>query len=120
MKFSEEFPGKYLKAADIAPHNPPVTVTMTNVDREQVKNKQGTETVLVLYFAEFEKGMILKKINGKVIAAKYGDNMDDWEGHQIDLLIREQEFGGEVYEVIRVQIPKAIIKPLNKPATKAS
>jgi hypothetical protein len=104
MKFSEEFPSKYLKAADIQSLGPPVRVTMTNVEKETTARG---DKVLVLFFAELEKGMLLKKLNAKVIERLYGDDMEAWEGQPIDLVVREQEFAGEIYDVIRVQPPKA-------------
>jgi hypothetical protein len=104
MKFSEEFPSKYLKAADIQALGPPVRVTMTNIDKETTARG---DKMLVLFFAELEKGMILKKVNAKVIEQLYGDDMNGWEGQPLDLVVRQQEFAGKIYDVIRVQPPKA-------------
>jgi hypothetical protein len=101
--FSQQFPSRYLKAADIAALGPPVRVTITNVEKEST---QRGDKVLVIFFAELEKPMILKKTNGTVIAKLYGNDMDAWVGQQVDLVIREQDFKGEAFEVIRVQPPK--------------
>jgi hypothetical protein len=107
MKFSEEFSGRYLKAADIQEVQP-VVVTITNVDLEQVESRDKKErrAVHVLYTDKFEKGIIFKKMMAKVLADAYGDEMDDWQGQLVELVVREQEYGGDTYDVIRFKIPK--------------
>jgi hypothetical protein len=108
MKFSKEFGGRYLKAADIEDMQP-VVVTITNVDLEEVESKDKKErrAVHVLYSDRFEKGVVFKKMMAKVLADAYGDEMDDWQGHPVELVTLEQEYGGEVFKVIRFRIPKA-------------
>jgi hypothetical protein len=116
MKFSEEFPGKYLKAADIKELPLPLTVTITNIEVEEAKSQRGTSTVHVLYTDRFEKGIVFKKTMARVLADRYGDEMEGWQGQPVDLVVREQEYGGDTYEVIRFQIPKAVVKPIAKKA----
>src|SRR5262245_35568283 len=108
MKFSEEFGGRYLKAADIQ-NIQPVVVTITNVDLEEVegKDKKEKRAVHVLYTDRFEKGVVFKKMMAKVLAEAYGDEMEEWQGHPVELVTLDQEYGGEVYKVIRFRIPKA-------------
>src|SRR5262245_33010675 len=107
MKVSEEFSGRYLKAADIKDMQP-VGATITNVEREEVesRDKKGKSTVHVLYTDRFEKGVIFKRTMARLLADAYGDEMDDWQGKPIELVVREQEYGGETYDVIRFRIPK--------------
>ena len=108
MKFSEEFGGRYLTAADIRDVEP-VVATITNVEREEVGSRDTKEkrVVHVLYTDKFEKGIVFKKMMAKVLADAYGDEMDDWQGQPVELVTQDQEFGGEVYRVIRFRIPKA-------------
>jgi len=108
MKFSKEFGGRYLTAADIEDIQP-VVVTITNVDREEVasRDKKEKRAVHVLYTDRFEKGIRFGKMMAKVLADAYGDEMDDWQGHPVELVTQDQEYGGEVYRVIRFRIPKA-------------
>jgi hypothetical protein len=102
----ELFPGRYLKSSDLlALGTPgPWRVTMANVERE--KTQRGDELAL-LYFGELEKPLVLKKTNAVAIAKLYGDDVSGWEGREIDLVIRQQDFGGETYDVIRVMPPRA-------------
>jgi hypothetical protein len=113
MKFSEEFAGRYLKAADIKDLPSPVTATITHVEAEEVKSKSGSGLVHVLYTDKFEKGIIFKVTMGRVLAHAFGDDMDDWTGKPIELVVRDQEYGGETYEVIRFSIPRT--KPVTMP-----
>ena len=108
MKFSEEFGGRYLAAVDIRDVEP-VVATITNVEREEVGSRDAKEkrVVHVLYTDKFEKGIIFKKMMAKVLADAYGDEMDDWQGQLVELVVREQEYGGETFPVIRFKIPKA-------------
>jgi hypothetical protein len=108
MKFSEEFGGRYLTAADIRDVEP-VVATITNVEREEVGSRDTKEkrVVHVLYTDKFEKGIVFKKMMAKVLADAYGDEMDHWQGEPVELVVREQEYGGETYAVIRFKIPKA-------------
>jgi hypothetical protein len=108
MKVSEAFGGRFLKAADIQDVQP-VLVTITNVDREEVESRDQKEkrVVYVLYTDRFEKGIIFKKLMARVLASAYGDDMDAWQGHPVELVTLDQEYGGEVFRVIRFRIPKS-------------
>jgi len=87
---------------------------MTGVELE--KTQRGDELKL-LFFSEFEKPLILKKTPAQVIVKLYGDDTADWEGREVDLVIRQQDFGGETYDVIRVQPPKAKTARVKVPDT---
>src|SRR5262249_3453963 len=103
MKFSEEFPSKYLRATDVQALGPPVRVTMTNIDKETTARG---DKMLVLFFAELGKGMLFKKGNAKVLGQRYGDDMNGWEGQPPDFFVGRQEFAGKIYAVIRLQPPR--------------
>jgi hypothetical protein len=114
MKYSQEFAGRYLKAADLEGLPQPVLVTIASIEMETAKSKGGESKVHVLYTDKFEKGVIFKKQMGLVLANAFGDDMDDWIGREIGLVTRTQEFAGEEFVVIRFTIPKA--KPVALPA----
>jgi hypothetical protein len=118
MKYSQEFAGRYLKAADLEGMPQPVLVTIASIEMEAVKSKGGESKVHVLYTDKFEKGAIFKKQMGLVLANAFGDDMDEWVGREIGLVTREQEFGNDVFTVIRFIIPKA--KPVALPAKSAA
>jgi hypothetical protein len=101
MKISEEFPSKYLKAADLQGRE--VRVTIANVERE----KMGDDTKPVAYFKGKEKGVVLNKTNSNMIADAYGDDTEDWFGQDVILLSVMTDYAGKMTPAIRVRIPTA-------------
>lgn len=99
MKSSDAFPSKYLKASDLQGRQ--VTVKMTHVEPETI----GGDRKFILYFAGKEKGMVLNKTNWNNIAKVYGDDSDDWTGHEIVLFEAFVDFQGDTVPAIRVKGP---------------
>lgn len=69
----------------------------------------GRESIeWVFYFEEHEKGFIVKKTNGNLIAAVVGSaDFDDWIGEKIVLYIDPTvDFQGKLIGGIRVRKPK--------------
>ena len=94
------FPSPYLKSADVA--NQPV-VTIAKIEREKMKNKEGKEELKpVLYFQEFEKGIVLNRTNANIIEDLYGKDIDEWIGAKIQLHAPIVEAFGESKPAIRV------------------
>ena len=107
MKMSEEFPSKYLKAADLQGRE--VRVTMQNVEREQL----GDDNKPVVYFKGKEKGLYLNKTNATTISNAYGDDTEDWFDQPLILFSVMVDFQGKVGPAIRCRVPTA---KDNKPA----
>lgn len=112
MKVSEAFPSKYLSAADL--NGGTARVVMQHVEIE----KLGEDTKPVLYFKGKTKGLALNKTNSKTIADTYGDEMDDWTGHELILFPIMTDFQGKSVEAIRVRAPQPKDnKPVARPAS---
>ena len=107
MRMSEEFPSKWLKAADLKGRE--VKVIMANCEKELI----GDDQKPVLYFKGKDKGVVLNKTNGQVIADFYGDDTADWYDQPIILFSVMTEFQGRATPGLRVRIPTA---KDNKPA----
>ena len=105
MKMSEEFPSKYLKAADLKGRE--VRVIMANTEREKV----GDDFKPVLYFKGNEKGLCLNKTNANTIGDAYGDDSEDWFDHPLILFSVMVDFQGKVQPAIRVRVPTAKDNP---------
>lgn len=62
----------------------------------------------VVYFDGKERGLALCKTNGKVIAAMYGTDTEQWVGKLITIYPTTTTFGPETVECIRVRptVPK--------------
>lgn len=101
MKMSEEFPSKYLKAADLQGRE--VRLTMANVEREKI----GDDFKPVLYFKGKERGLALNKTNAGTIADAYGDDSEDWFDQPIILFSVMVDFQGKVGPAIRCRVPTA-------------
>lgn len=101
MKISEEFPSKYLKAADL--QNRDVKVIMANVEKE----KLGDDMKLVLYFKGKDKGLVLNKTNSNTIVDAYGDDTDDWYDNELILFSVMTDFQGKIGPAIRCRAPTA-------------
>ena len=101
MKISEEFPSKYLKAADL--QNREVRLTMANVEIE----KLGEDNKPILYFKGKEKGLVLNKTNANTISDDYGDDTEDWYDQPLILFSVMVDFQGKVGPAIRVRVPTA-------------
>jgi hypothetical protein len=101
MKISEEFPSKYLKAADLQGRE--VKVVMQNVEKE----KLGDDTKPVLYFKGKEKGVVLNKTNSNTISDAYGDDTEDWFDQPLILFSVMVDFQGKVGPAIRCRVPTA-------------
>jgi hypothetical protein len=101
MKISEEFPSKYLKAADLGGKE--IRVIMQNVEKE----KLGEDMKLVLYFKGKEKGVVLNKTNSNTICDSYGDDTDDWFDQPLILFSVMVDFQGKVGPAIRCRVPTA-------------
>jgi len=99
MKISEEFPSKYLKAADLQGRE--VKVVMQNVEKE----KLGNDNKLVLYFKGKDKGCVLNKTNSATISDAYGDDTEGWFNQPLILFTVQVDFQGKVGPAIRVKIP---------------
>lgn len=101
MKMSEEFPSKYLKAADLQGRE--VRVTMANVEREKI----GDDAKPVLYFKGKDKGVVLNKTNAGTISDAYGDDTEDWYDQPLILFSVMVDFQGKVAPAIRCRVPTA-------------
>ena len=110
MNINDAFPSKYLKATDL-PDEGSVPVTIEKIALEEIGRDK--ETKPVIYFEEFSKSLVCNKTNARTIARALGsEDFDDWVSRRISLYRTEVEFGGEIYEAIRV---KAAKQPERKP-----
>ena len=99
MKIGAAFPSKYLKAADLAGRA--VKVAIDTVKMEDI----GDEEKPCLYFRGKSKGMILNRTNADVLAARYGDDTEHWEGQELEIYPDKTHFQGKLVDCLRVRVP---------------
>ena len=100
MNINAAFPGAYLKAADL--QGRAVRVQIQDCVMEHLDD--GDKPLLT--FAGKDRGLILNKTNGGILAAALGDETDLWRGHTIELYPDKVMFSGRMVDAIRVRIPR--------------
>lgn len=116
MRFSEQFPSKYLRAADLQGSRPKVTIA-----RIESENMGDDGMRPVVYFRGKEKGLVLNKTNGTTLSDAFGDEMDDCLGKTIELYTTKVDYQGRRVEAIRIDVPRAApAKTIRQPQIKNS
>ena len=92
-------PSPHIEAAELKGQEK--TVTIMRVQMEKV----GSENVDkgVVFFQEFDRGMVINKTNNLRIIDWHGEETDDWLGKQITIYPSETDFNGKVVPCIRVR-----------------
>lgn len=101
MNINDQFPSKYLKAADLNGGEAVVTI------KDCVMETLGEDRRPVLYFAGKEKGVVLNKTNATNISDAYGGDTDEWVGKKVVLYTAYVDFQGRSMEAIRIRPAKA-------------
>lgn len=102
MKVTELCPSPHLEALDLGERiGDEIPVTIKAVDKKIV----GAEKVLkgVVYFDEFDRGLVLNKTNSRMIADMFGSDTDKWMGKKITIYRSETSLQGRVVPCIRVR-----------------
>lgn len=99
MQATQLCPSPHIEAADLNGAEKVVTIKgydFHNVGAEQVKKG-------VLFYDEFERGMVINRTNVKRIIAIHGNNADEWKGKKITLYPSETDYAGKTVPCIRVR-----------------
>ena len=123
MKTTDLFPSKYVKASDL--EDGPKTVVMRELVVEEIGQGKSAEPKGVLYFSDFDKGMVLNVTNCRTIEDGYGTETDAWPGKPIELFSMKVDFKGDRVDAVRVRIPKPpsadeLIDPQEPPPSSGS
>lgn len=127
MKFSQmKPPSKYLTKEDVDPKR---LVTIRRFALETLEMRNKTEEKWVLYFNEFEKGMILNPTNKKLLLMACGIHEDEDNSVAIGKKIvifndpSVQDLSGELVGGIRIRkaelrpVPKELLPPAREPGS---
>lgn len=99
MRVSEQFPSKFLKAADI--NKRPRRYIMEAVETDNI----GDDTKMILFLKGLDKGLVLNKTNSNAIVDLYGDETNDWADQPIMLYSTKVDYQGQKVDAIRVMPP---------------
>jgi len=103
-KVSEMLPSSYLKQSDFDENG--LICTVARVEQENVaREDEPPEHKWVVYFAEFEKAMVLNSTNINGLAkACDSDDTDDWPGKEVVVYVDPTvSFGGKVTGGLRIK-----------------
>jgi hypothetical protein len=116
--FKTAFPSKYLKADDLGPTRP--IVTIADVTFEDIGAGGKKERKLVASFREAGiKPLVLNLINCDSITTAAGtDDYEDWPGVRIQLFASKTEFQGKRVPCVRLCAPPPV--PTRKAAAAAA
>jgi hypothetical protein len=106
----ELFPSKYLAAVDAQEEK---IVTINSIEIELLKNKdtEKDEPKPILYFDEFDKGMVLNKTNKNTLQSLYGNSIEELVGKRVILYAPICESFGKSAPALRI---KAQRPPVDK------
>ena len=109
MKMRDAFPSKWLRGEDLLGKSH--LVKIDRVTQEEIGSGSDSEMKMVAWFAGKQKGVILNKTNASAIAAKYGDESDDWAGAEVELYPEMVTFQGKTAPAIRIRVPVMAASP---------
>jgi hypothetical protein len=91
---------RFLKAEDLDHEK---KYRIKSVSEEEVGEKK--EKKLVVWFTNDKRGLVLNRINNRVIRGAYGDDTALWPGKIIVIFRTTAEFRGKMGPALRVRIP---------------
>ena len=94
-----------------------LVVTITKLSNEVVTGQQGRkEDCFVVYFKEFDKGMILNRTNARAIEKVSGSGLiEDWVGTQVTLYVEKGvKAFGDVVDALRIRDRKPVRQTMTK------
>lgn len=101
-----------------------VTVRIERIVMVEVMDSETNQKVRkpALYFTGKQKGMVLNRLNAKMIAKLYGTDSDKWRGKSIVIGTSNVVAFGERYDVLRVRDvrPQPKTSPPPQPAGAAA
>ncbi len=103
--YRKMFDEKYIGSWDLEGRES-VKVTIEEVKREELRGGVGAEAEHkpVIYFRDKKKGMVCNKTNAKRIAEKYGPDVSEWVGKQIEIYVEKVSAFGSQHDALRVRV----------------
>jgi hypothetical protein len=112
-KWSEQYPSKYLKAADW-PQGSEANLVIDYIERQAMTDSDDEKPVL--FFVGKQKGLVLNVSNGNELAEAYGDDLDAWQGKPCILYRTTTMFAGKRVPALRLRIPEdSDVQPARQP-----
>ena len=101
FSISKEYPGRFLRGSDVAGHT--MNLKIKNVKREKVYKQKERKDVpmLVVYFDDKDKGVLLGKERAMDLKGLFGDDTDTWLEKEVTMYTENKDIFGKNVDVIR-------------------
>jgi len=99
---SEFDQSRFLKAADLLREK---KFRIKEVTAEIIGAGDGKERKLIVWFTNDEHGLVLNKVNNRVLRAAFGDDTAQWIGKIIVVFPTMVDMRGRMVPALRVRIP---------------
>lgn len=99
--YDQLYPGRFLKSGEF--ENKDVTLTITDVDLEELEDRKGKRDKAILTFAETKKQLVLNKTNGECLKGLFGRAVRAWIGKRVTFFPQTVEAFGAPTLAIRVR-----------------
>ena len=83
VDFDELYPGRFVKAGELGGRN--VTLTMQDVDIEELEGEDGKKMKAIVTFRETKKQLVACKTNGICLREMFGRKVQEWIGKRVTL-----------------------------------
>jgi len=98
--WSELFPNRFLHADLLKGRK--VTLTIKNLDMEEMKTDKGVKSAVIAYFVERPLQLGTNKTNGFCLKRMFGNNPHNWIGKRITIYPTTTKFGPDTVDCIRI------------------
>jgi hypothetical protein len=101
----------YIGAYELMGVTDELTVKITKVVKESIKNMNGGDEDCTIAYLENQKPMILNATNCKIISKIYNTPfIEDWAGLKITLIVQQVKAFGDIVDALRIKqtIPSKI------------
>jgi hypothetical protein len=92
-------PAPHIEAAEL--NGEEKVVTIKSVNFSEVGKEKVTKGII--YFEEFDRGMVVNRTNLKRVIAHHGNETDSWVGKELTLYPSETDWQGQTVPCIRVR-----------------
>lgn len=92
---------KYLGAWDLE-KGKEYPFLIDKVQREDIKSPNGIDSRPVIYTKEGVKGVVINVENAKMIEILHGENIEDWVGKTVIIVVREINLKGGKVPALRI------------------
>lgn len=83
VDWEELYPGRFLKGIDLKGNR--YTLTVVDVNLEELEGDKGPQTKGVITFKETEKLWAMNRTNGVCVKAMFGRKVQEWKGKRVTL-----------------------------------